>query len=88
MATQYTALTPSQLALHLRSLRKSRQITQAQLGEKLGVNQARIGKIERDPASVSVGQLMRILSLLGVRLVLQEPTKAKGNAPRPTTESW
>ncbi len=77
---EYTALTPEQLALHLRSLRKSRHLTQAALGAKLGVNQARIGKIERDPASVSVGQLLEILALLGVRLVLKEPAPARKDA--------
>ncbi|HTY50658.1 MAG TPA: helix-turn-helix domain-containing protein [Steroidobacteraceae bacterium] len=71
---EYPILTPAQLAVHLRSLRKASSLTQAELGAKLGVNQARIGKIERDPRSVSVGQLLKILTLLGVRLVLQTTT--------------
>lgn len=78
---EYPILTPSQLALHLRSLRKARHLTQAALGAQLGVNQARIGKIERDPSSVSMGQLMQILSLLRVRLVLQEQSQKWGQTP-------
>lgn len=69
---EYTVLTPSQLALHLRSLRKARNLSQAELGAKLGVNQARVGKIERAPGAVSVAQFMQLLSLLGVRLVLKD----------------
>lgn len=74
---EYPVLTPAQLALHLRSLRKARNLSQAELGAKLGVKQARVGKIERDPGAVSVGQFMQVLGLLGVRLVL------KDSAPTP-----
>ncbi len=83
---EYPILTTAQLALHLRSLRKARGLTQAALGKKLGVDQARMGKIERDPASVSVRQLMQLLSLLEVRLVLEDKaakTSRQGAIPRP-----
>ena len=75
---EYPVLT--QLSCHLRSIRKVRGLTQAELGEKLGVHQARIGKIERDPGSASVGQLMQILGLLRVRLVLEETTPGREKA--------
>jgi HTH-type transcriptional regulator / antitoxin HipB len=85
----YPVVTPAQLALHLRSLRKTRQLTQAELGAKLGVNQARVGKIERDPSGVSVGQLMQMLGLLGVRLVLKDATAPTGAAPhRAQRATW
>jgi Helix-turn-helix len=45
--------TTPQLAAHLRSLRKSRSLTQAQLGAIIGVDQTRIAKIERNPASLA-----------------------------------
>lgn len=77
---EYPVLTPAQLALHLRSIRKARQMTQAELGTKLGVNQARVGKIERDPSSVSVGQLMQMLGLLDIRLVLKDAAAPTGKA--------
>ena len=83
----YPVLTPKQLAAHLRSLRKERNLTQAELGSKLGINQARIGKIERDPGSVSIRQFMQILALLGARLVLQTPTP-QGTAPSAETTEW
>ncbi len=81
----YSILTPAQLSRHLRSLRKARHLTQAALGEKLGVNQARIGKIERDPRSISVRQFMQILAVLGVRLVLRE-TPLRGDDSPPSSE--
>jgi HTH-type transcriptional regulator/antitoxin HipB len=86
---EYSVLTPAQLSLHLRSLRKARHLTQAGLGQKIGVNQARIGKIEADPSSVSVGQLMQILALLGVRLVLKEiPPTVAGLPPSTEASEW
>lgn len=62
--------TPAQLATQLRSLRKARGLTQAQLGAQVGVDQTRMAKIERDPRVVSVGQLLKILAVLKVRVVL------------------
>lgn len=66
----YTIQTPAQLATHLRALRKAKGLSQAQLGELLGVDQTRIARIERNPTSISVEQLLKILTTLGVRLVL------------------
>lgn len=62
--------TSPQLAAHLRSLRKSRSLTQAQLGAIIGVDQTRIAKIERNPGSVSVDQLLLLLTALGTQFAL------------------
>jgi len=62
---------PGQLREHLRALRKARGLTQAALGELLGVGQARIAEIESNPGVVSVDQLMKVLSALRAGLVLR-----------------
>ena len=67
--------TPAQLAAHLRSLRESRGLTQKALGALVGLDQPRIAKIERDPRLVSVGQLMKLLSALQTRVLLQPLTE-------------
>lgn len=61
-----------QLAPQLRSLRKVRRLSQADLALKLGVSQSRIAAIERNPAAVSAGQLLDFLKVLGVDLVLRD----------------
>lgn len=61
-----------QLRAHLRALRKQRGLTQAQLGQRLGLSQVRIAEIEAKPGLVSVDQLVRILSALGATLVLRD----------------
>jgi HTH-type transcriptional regulator/antitoxin HipB len=48
-----------QLAPQLRSMRKARGLNQSDLAIRLGVSQSRIAAIERNPAAVSVGQLLR-----------------------------
>ena len=73
--------TSAQLAAHLRAFRKARHLTQAQLGELVGLDQTRIARIERDPRRVSMGQLMKILAALRIRVSLQllsEPADSPG----------
>lgn len=61
---------PDQLKPHLRALRKSQGLTQAQLGTLVGVKQARIAEIEANPGSVSLDQLTKVLAALGAALHL------------------
>lgn len=68
----YPVQLTSQLQQLLKSLRKSRQMTQAQLARHLGVVQSRVADIEREPGSVSVEQLMNVLAMLGAQLVVRE----------------
>ena len=81
--------TPAQLSEHLRSLRKSKGLTQAELGALVGLDQTRIAKIEADPSVVSVGQLMRLLAALQVRVLLQ-PQQSRGAEAksRDTPDDW
>jgi HTH-type transcriptional regulator / antitoxin HipB len=83
----YTVLTPQQLAAHLRSLRRAKKLSQAELGRRIGLSQGRVGKIERDPQTVSVGQVMRILALLGARFVLRTHDGKAPSMPRPPSET-
>jgi len=72
----YPVQSPVQLPSHLRALRKARGLSQAQVGGLLGVGQARIARIERDPSSVSVEQFLALLAALGVQVVLHAPDAA------------
>ena len=61
-----------QLKAHLRSLRKQRGLTQAELGKRLGIGQVRIAEIEARPGLVSVDQLVKLLAALGAGLVVRD----------------
>lgn len=78
--------TSAQLSAHLRSLRKSRGLTQAQLGELVGMGQTRIAKIERNPGLLSVDRLLRILDALGSQITLQLPATTSARATRKSTD--
>ena len=81
----YPVQLASQLQQLLKSLRKSRQMTQADLARRLGVVQSRVADIERDPGAVSVEQLMQVLALLGAQVVVRD-LPARPSAPTSATE--
>lgn len=87
----YPVDTPQQLRAVLRALRQSRRLTQLQVGERLGVNQKRIARIEAAPELTSFDQIARLVAALGGRLVIDvvESGAAALNAqePAPTTRS-
>jgi HTH-type transcriptional regulator / antitoxin HipB len=69
----YPLKTAEQLRQQLRSLRKKRSLTQARLGELIGVTQARVVEIEANPGSVSsLQQIMQVLATLGAGLVIRD----------------
>lgn len=72
---------PEQLSLHLRSLRKARGLTQAQLASRMGVGQSRISAIETDATKLTAEQLLRLLAALDASLVL----RTTDSAPQPST---
>jgi HTH-type transcriptional regulator/antitoxin HipB len=85
---EYLLQTPAQLAKHLPSLRNARHLTQAQLGLLVGLHQTRIAKIEADPRRVSVGQLFKILSALGVQVQLLSNQADPASKAPPAAADW
>ena len=67
----YPVSTSQQLRAVLRGLRKSRALSQAQVGQLIGVNQKRAARIESAPGVTSFGQVVRVVAALGGRLVIE-----------------
>lgn len=86
----YPVDTPLQLRTILRSLRQARGLTQAQLGQMLGVSQKRIARIEAAPEVTAFDQIARMVSALGGRLVIDEPPpyRAAEAEAAPYTPKW
>lgn len=78
---------PTQLSAHLKSLRKARRLTQAQLGALIGVGQTRMADIEKNPGAVNVAQLLEVLHALDTRLMLTSADKTAPSAA-PGTADW
>jgi HTH-type transcriptional regulator / antitoxin HipB len=87
MAAVFPVRFPDQLRQHLRALRKRHGLTQAQLGALIGVSQARIAEIEANPGLVNFEQLMKLLSVLGVSLTLQEEAVAPAATRAPAAKA-
>jgi HTH-type transcriptional regulator/antitoxin HipB len=68
----YPVFIIDQLPQQLQALRKSRRWSQTELAKRLGVTQARVATIERNPSVVSLGQFFEILQLMDVQLVLRD----------------
>lgn len=81
MTSTFPVRFPDQLRQHLRALRKARGLTQARLGAVVGVSQARIAEIEANPGLVNFEQLMKLLSVLGVTVTLQEEATVPASMP-------
>ena len=78
--------TSAQLSVHLKSLRKARGLTQAELGLRIGVKQVRIADIEKNPGAVSLDQLLQILHALDARLLLAD-MQGDTETPSPITSA-
>jgi HTH-type transcriptional regulator / antitoxin HipB len=75
---EYIARTPEQLGQVLKSCRQLRGLTQSAVGSKVGTKQSTISEIETHSASASVDTLYKILSALGLALVLRDQTAPVG----------
>ena len=69
--------TPEQLASVLRGQRQSINLTQKQAAALVGLLPKTISALESDPERASVGSLFKLLSALGLELVLQPKTSTK-----------
>lgn len=65
------AQTPEQLAAVLRGQRQASKLTQKQAAALVGLLPKTISGLESDPERNSVGSLYKLLSALGLELVLQ-----------------
>lgn len=80
--------TPAQLPQHLKSLRKARKLTQAQVARRLGVKQARYAFIENHPETISTQQLLDLLAALDVEVLLRPKQKLPVSSKARPEEDW
>ena len=82
---KFPLFTARQLGHMLQSARKSRKLSQAALGARLGLSQKRVSALELDPASISVDQLLRWCATVGLSLEIgTKADSSAGSASQPT----
>ncbi len=79
------AQTPDQLASVLRGQRQARKLTQKQAAALVGLLPKTISALESDPERASVGSLFKLLSALGLELILQPKV---GVEPSTSQSEW
>jgi HTH-type transcriptional regulator / antitoxin HipB len=79
-----TIRTTTQIGALISSARKHRQLSQAQLAHALGLQQSRLSKLEHNPGSLRVDQLLMLCAELGLQLQLVPQTDP---ASAPSTSS-
>jgi HTH-type transcriptional regulator/antitoxin HipB len=78
----YPVPTSQQLRAVLVAMRKARALSQAQVGQLLGVNQKRAARIESAPGVTSFDQISRLVAALGGRLVIEMRDLSPAEAPK------
>ena len=71
----YPVKTPQQLGAVLQGCRKTHQLTQAQVGARVGLPQKEISKLESNPANTSLARVFKLLAALDVELVVRPRNK-------------
>ena len=87
----YAINTPAQTRAVLRGLRKARGLTQAEVGRLLGVSQKRIARIEAAPNRTALEQVVKLIALLGGRIVVEEapsPQPSPASASSSSSVDW
>lgn len=73
----YPIKTPQQLGAVLKGFRRDSQLTQAEVGARVGLAQNAISEIESDPGRSSVARVFKLLAALEVEVVLR-PRQPQG----------
>lgn len=69
---EYRIAIDQQLTTLLKNLRKQRKLSQKELGERLGMSQRMVAKLEAHPEASGFGRVFQALNALGVDLILRE----------------
>lgn len=69
---EFTPRTADQLPTLLQAFRKDAGLTQKEVALRLGVTQQTYSALERNAETVGAARLLKLLSILGVELVLRK----------------
>lgn len=84
---EFPVRTSEQLPGLLQGFRKQAGFTQVDVASRLGVTQQTLSSLERNATAVSAARLMKLLSILGVELVLRRPSGTSSQPDQPATDA-
>ncbi|MDB5912121.1 MAG: transcriptional regulator [Ramlibacter sp.] len=69
---KHILVTPLQVGQLLQTARKAAGQSQAQLAARLGLSQSRLSKLEQNPGSLTLDQLLALCGALALEMSVQE----------------
>jgi HTH-type transcriptional regulator/antitoxin HipB len=81
---QMLLVSPKDIGVALRTLRKEKGLSQKELGQRVGLDQKKISLLENGNANCRVDSLFRLLSALELGVVLQ----SKSNSSTSNQDDW
>ncbi len=72
---EFVIRTPQQLGPVLQGYRKGRPLTQAEVGQKAGLPQSEISRLELDASGASLSRVFKLLAALELELVVRPRAK-------------
>lgn len=88
MASEFPIRTPDQLTGVLQAFRKESGMSQTEVAERMGLTQQKLSHLELNAQNASADRLLRLLSVLGVELVLRRSDEPSQAMPSGTTYTW
>ena len=68
--------TPKQIGAIIRRARRNARLTQTELGQRIGLRQATISRIEKGEDETKLSTFLDVLTALGLEIVIDKRTKA------------
>ncbi len=88
MAADFPIRTSDQLTAVLQAFRKESGMTQNDVAARMGLTQQKLSHLELNAPNVSADRLLRLLSVLGVELVLRRPAAASQTTDGSSGYPW
>lgn len=79
---------PQQLALLLRTTRKARGLTQADVAARLGLSQNRYSELELEAGTLTVDRLLELCRVLGLEIFAQKAGGTPASAAALGDAQW
>ena len=70
------ARTPKQIGAIIRRARRNARLTQTELGQRVGLRQATISRIEKGEDETKLSTFLDVLTALGLEIAIDKRTKA------------
>lgn len=88
MYNEFPIRTSDQLSAVLQAFRKESGLSQTEVAKRMGLTQQKLSHLERNAQNVSADRILKLLSVLGVELVLRRAGASCSVASNSKDHPW